>query len=241
MLRIAIRAAEYRIGLPSTSNTPDHSAWYDLGASVHLWALRTLKEDKLGPLVIKYFSKAVKHDPGNDKYWVALGLAYFTTTPRAAQHAFVKALEIDGKNAQTWATLGLLYLHHGDVDLAEEVLQRAQTLDPDCTVAWVGQAVAAELRGERAHADALFVHATTLDEILVSYKHWKEDRADDFLSPRRIIIRAIDCSIARGWFHNLRPKFWTIFSPRITSLRGIAREGRTMLRVYTSSPSSANV
>ncbi|EFI28195.1 superkiller protein 3 SKI3 [Coprinopsis cinerea okayama7 len=166
MLRIAIRAAEYRIGLPSTSSTPDHSAWYDLGASVHLWALRTRKEDKLGPLVIKYFSKAVKHDPGNDKYWVALGLAYFTTTPRAAQHAFVKALEIDGKNAQTWATLGLLYLHHGDVDLAEEVLQRAQTLDPDCTVAWVGQAVAAELRGERAHADALFVHATTLDEIL---------------------------------------------------------------------------
>ncbi|TFK25481.1 superkiller protein 3 SKI3 [Coprinopsis marcescibilis] len=164
VLRMALRSAEYRIGITST-NKPDQSAWYDLGVTLQLRTIRDPKPETTA-LAIKYVSKAVQHDPGNDRYWITLGQAYFSSNPRAAQHCLVKALEIDGKNSSTWATLGFLYLHHLDVPLAAEAFQRAQVLDPDCTAAWIGQGLIAAEKGDQTHSDALFLHATSLDQVV---------------------------------------------------------------------------
>jgi superkiller protein 3 len=62
----------------------------------------------------------------------------------------------------TWTNLGLLYLHHNDVELANEVLYRAQTLDSDYAVTWVGQALVATANGHDAEAKAMFAHAVGL-------------------------------------------------------------------------------
>jgi superkiller protein 3 len=112
--------------------------------------------------MFEVLKKAVQSDPGNDMYWVGLGNAYFATHAKAAQHAYIKALDIDSRNAATWVNLGLLYFHHEDIELANEAFYRAQVLDPDNTVAWVGQFLVARVNNDRVDATRLLEHAVGL-------------------------------------------------------------------------------
>ena len=68
----------------------------------------------------------------------------------------------------TWTNLGLLYLYHDDLQLANEALYRAQTLDPDYTVAWAGQGLVATANGHDTEARAMFEHAVGLTADVVS-------------------------------------------------------------------------
>ena len=62
----------------------------------------------------------------------------------------------------TWTNLGLFYAYYGDTEIAKESLNKAQVLDPDYSLAWIGQAIIAAAVGEYAQASALFEHAVTL-------------------------------------------------------------------------------
>lgn len=73
------------------------------------------------------------------------------------------------KDVVTWTNLGLLYLHHNDVELANEALYRAQTLDPDYAIAWIGQALVATANGHESEAAAMFEHAVGLTANVVTY------------------------------------------------------------------------
>ncbi|RXW12392.1 hypothetical protein EST38_g13464 [Candolleomyces aberdarensis] len=164
-LLISILAAEYRVSLSPTNS--DTSAWYDLGMGVRAWSIQSGNQDeKVVQFIIACITEAVKREPMNASYWTALGTAYFVSNPRAAQHSFIKALEIENKRASTWCDLGLLYLFHEDTELAQEAFQRAQVLDPDCTLAWVGQALISRSAGDEKGATALFSHATGLDHAI---------------------------------------------------------------------------
>ena len=46
---------------------------------------------------IVQFKHALRLDPNNDTFWVALGNATFLSQPAICQHSYVRALEIDGK------------------------------------------------------------------------------------------------------------------------------------------------
>lgn len=72
------------------------------------------------------------------------------------------------QNVVTWTNLGLLYFHHADLELANEALYRAQTLDPDYTLAWVGQGLVATAHGHEVDARTLFEHAVGLTADVVS-------------------------------------------------------------------------
>lgn len=58
--------------------------------------------------------------------------------------------------------MGLFYLHYEDSELANEAFYKAQTLDPDYALAWVGQGLVATANGHAQEARALFEHATGL-------------------------------------------------------------------------------
>lgn len=68
----------------------------------------------------------------------------------------------------TWTKLGLLYLHYGDLELANQTFNRVQTLDAEYTLAWLGQALVAIAHGYDADATILLEHAVTLTMSVVS-------------------------------------------------------------------------
>lgn len=139
---------------------------------------------------------ALRSDPGNEVYWNALGVINFTTNQKIAQHSFIKALELDPKvipfcpgfvsfephltptsiqSPVYWTHLGLLYLHNDDPELANHALYKAQVLNPDYTLAWVGQSFVAVANGHLDHAKAVLEHALTLPVQIVSLL-WLRDR-----------------------------------------------------------------
>jgi superkiller protein 3 len=62
-----------------------------------------------------------------------------------------------------WNNLGFLYLHHSDYELASESFTRAQTLDPDNAVSWIGQALLRSITGLESEAQELLAYAITLN------------------------------------------------------------------------------
>ncbi|KAJ2553131.1 Superkiller protein 3 [Coemansia sp. RSA 1933] len=64
-----------------------------------------------------------------------------------AQHAFIMASRRSPSSPVPWANLGYLYMHHGDVELANRAFSKAQTIDPEFTPGWIGQAIVAETLG----------------------------------------------------------------------------------------------
>ncbi|KAF8070280.1 TPR-like protein [Lyophyllum atratum] len=166
VLEIAAAAYSYRISLDSSEMTPKSgSPWFDLGIALHSWVVKStgdVNASKAQAEVVSCLTHALRENPGSDLYWAGLGDAFFLSNAKNAQHAYIKALEIDSKNAATWTKLGLLYLYHSDVELANESLYRAQTLDPDYAVAWIGQALVAIENGHDTEATAMFEHAVGL-------------------------------------------------------------------------------
>ena len=72
------------------------------------------------------------------------------------------------QNVVTWTNLGFLYLYHNDPELANETFYRAQVLDPDYHLAWVGQGLVATRNGHQADSRALLEHAVSLTAEVVS-------------------------------------------------------------------------
>ena len=67
-----------------------------------------------------------------------------------------------------WTKIGLLYLHHNDTNLATEAFLKAQTLDADHTLAWIGQALVAIWGGNETDAHTLLEHAVGMSADVVS-------------------------------------------------------------------------
>ncbi|KAI0644651.1 TPR-like protein [Trametes meyenii] len=164
-LETALAAYDYRLTLGAIDDTAKATAFFDLGSALSTFGRRTLdgaKRDRAQQHAITQFKEALRLEPGNDAFWVALGNATFLSQPGVCQHSYIRALEVDNKNAATWTNLGLFYLHHEDPELANEAFYKAQTLDPDYALAWVGQGLVATANGHNKEARALFEHATTL-------------------------------------------------------------------------------
>ncbi|KDQ57736.1 hypothetical protein JAAARDRAFT_35420 [Jaapia argillacea MUCL 33604] len=168
VLELAIAAYNYRISMSSNETTDSGSSWFDLGAALHYLATinpasaNSDRHAKATQQAIVCIKQALRNEVDNDAYWNALGNINFTDHPKTAQHAYIKALDINSKDVTTWTNLGLLYLYHEDFALANEAFYKAQTLDPDYTVAWIGQGLVATANGHAAEAKALFEHAVGL-------------------------------------------------------------------------------
>ncbi|KIY52714.1 hypothetical protein FISHEDRAFT_69529 [Fistulina hepatica ATCC 64428] len=160
-LEVAALAYDYPMAL-ALEETIGGSSWFDLGMILRSWATRTMdqvKKERAEKHAIACFTNALREEPSNDACWIALADAHFIDQPKIAQHAYIKAIEIASKNVVPWTNLGLLYLYHDDIPLANEALHRAQTLDPDHTVAWIGQFIVAMKNKHENDAATLLEHA----------------------------------------------------------------------------------
>ena len=78
-----------------------------------------------------------------------------------AQHCFIKSLQIDETSAVSWTNLGVLYLLHEDLRLAHECFKKAQALEPEYSIAWIGQAFIAQTVDREQSID-FFRHSAEL-------------------------------------------------------------------------------
>ncbi|KAF8270248.1 TPR-like protein [Lactarius quietus] len=159
-------ALNHRISLGLLGAATTGSAWFDFGLALFNLAKRVIpqgeKRDKVLQQALASIKEAIRAQPTEDNYWRALGDMNLVSRPKEAQHAYIRALEIDPKNVGVWTSFGFLCFFHDDLDLANDAFLKAQTLDPDHTMAWVGQALVATRNGHQADSRMLFEHAVSL-------------------------------------------------------------------------------
>ncbi|KAH7888376.1 superkiller protein 3 [Phlebopus sp. FC_14] len=164
----AIAAYDYRVTIGSSEDIALASSLFDLGVGLYVWSTESSGREAALGAATELLKQALQKEPGNAAYWTALANIYLLDKPKASQHAYIRALELDSKasstycNVAAWVNLGLLYLYHNDLELANEALLRAQILDPDYTLAWVGQALVATANGHDVDARTLLEHAVGL-------------------------------------------------------------------------------
>jgi hypothetical protein len=76
------------------------SALFDLSIAIHSIIPKLTEhqsEKALSDAANSAILDALKHSPGNEWYWNALGNIKFLREPKLAQHAYIKALETDSK------------------------------------------------------------------------------------------------------------------------------------------------
>ncbi|KNF03722.1 hypothetical protein PSTG_03244 [Puccinia striiformis f. sp. tritici PST-78] len=94
--------------------------------------------------------------------WNTLGVLTFTLNPRLSQHAFIRSVELMPKNHIAWTNLGFFYVTHSDLELANEAFERAQLIEPDWSLSWMGRALIASLSDQQDKAGELVEHAYSL-------------------------------------------------------------------------------
>jgi len=165
-------------------------AWYNLGWTEYRAHVCLEQEgDNTGSLTtflraaMKCFKRAIELEANNAEFWNSLGVITTTLSPKVAQHAFVRSLHINDRSVHTWANLGALYLLQGDTELAHQAFSRAQSQDPDYSLAWAGEGIVALLTGDATEALSHFTHAFELAESsLLLTKRQYAVSAFDFLS-----------------------------------------------------------
>lgn len=186
LLQLSVYLYKLRVVLNASDDKVAGSAWADLATALYCASramlLPSAQHFLLSPELpvtvesaeaqsaqarlqaIGSIKEALRHEPGQEAYWLLLGNLTFQSSVKLAQHCFVRAIENAPKSPIGWTNLGLLYLRHGDVDLANESLIKAQTVDPDYGAAWVGQALIAQHYGDHRASRVLFEHAVSLTE-----------------------------------------------------------------------------
>ncbi|KAB2105991.1 Superkiller protein 3 [Alternaria gaisen] len=146
-------------------------AWYNLGWTEYRAHVCLEQEDTEGfklttylRAAMKCFKRAIELEAGNSEFWNSLGVITTTLSPKVAQHAFVRSLHLNERSVHTWTNLGALYLLQNDHELAHTAFSRAQSQDPDYSLAWVGEGIIALLTGDSNEALSHFTHAFELSE-----------------------------------------------------------------------------
>lgn len=100
VLEVTIATYDHRVELGSSEAVAMGSAWFDFSVALRSLAQRLPPSGRRTEVITqtsKSLIAAIRTDPMNDVYWVALGDVNFVEQPKTAQHAYIKALEIDSK------------------------------------------------------------------------------------------------------------------------------------------------
>ncbi|KAG7800407.1 hypothetical protein KL944_003980 [Ogataea haglerorum] len=134
------------------------SVTYNLGVA-YLVAFLRLERSFLQECSIKAFKQAIVLENDNPEYWNSLGIVSLVQSPKVAQHCFIKASSLSPRDPAPWTHLAVLYMHHGDLDLANQCFLRVQSLAPGQATCWTGRALVEEAKGDNKSASQLLTHA----------------------------------------------------------------------------------
>ncbi|KAH3666474.1 hypothetical protein OGAPHI_003470 [Ogataea philodendri] len=134
------------------------STAYNLGVA-YLAAFLKLEKKELQESAIKAFKNAILLENDNPEYWNSLGVASLSQNAKVAQHCFIKASSLSPRDPIPWTHLAVLYMHYGDMDLANQCFLRVQSLAPGQSSCWTGRALVEEANGNEQNASQLLTHA----------------------------------------------------------------------------------
>jgi superkiller protein 3 len=170
-LKAAILAQKRAIASCAHDKHAQAVAWYNLGWTEYRAHVCVEQEgDNDGRITnflraaMKCFHRAIGLEAGNSEFWNSLGVITTTLNAKVAQHAFVRSLHLNDRSVHTWTNLGALYLLQNDTELAHQAFSRAQSQDPEYSLAWVGEGLVALLFGDANEALSHFTHAFELAE-----------------------------------------------------------------------------
>ncbi|KAJ1987549.1 Superkiller protein 3 [Coemansia spiralis] len=199
LFQLAQQSALLRI-LTATSPMLASAAWVDLGrlyyerkTAIHPTILQpeeadaaAVKAEAVGELLSEAAARcalaAIQLDAGNANAYNLQGVVASCTQvdnqqqAALAQHAFIMASRHSPGSAVPWANLGYLYMHHGDIELANRAFSEAQRVDPEFAPGWVGQAIIAETLGSSECVE-LFetcLFASTMPKAVADYGYAKQ-------------------------------------------------------------------
>jgi len=106
-LEAAVAAYDYRITVGSSDDATLPSSLYDLAVALHGWVLKQPSDatEQASKAANSFLIQALQKEPGNAKFWTALGDLHFIHKPKLSQHAYIKALEVNNK-------VGKAYVYH---------------------------------------------------------------------------------------------------------------------------------
>lgn len=171
VLKAAILAQKRAISSCAHDIHAQAVAWYNLGWTeyrAHVCLEQEGDQEKKPGVFLraamKCFKRAIELEAGNAEFWNSLGVVTTALNPKVAQHAFVRSLHLNERSVHTWTNLGALYLLENDLELAHTAFSRAQSQDPDYSLAWVGEGIVALVTGNSNEALSHFTHAFELSE-----------------------------------------------------------------------------
>jgi superkiller protein 3 len=110
------------------------------------------ESDKTDSKAVECVRNSVNLEKSNHSFWNSLGVCYVNEASKndinedkrklnneIAQHCFIKSIQLNDNDAIAWTNLGVFYLIHNEIELAHRCFQRAQSIDPEYTIAWIGQ------------------------------------------------------------------------------------------------------
>jgi superkiller protein 3 len=188
-LRAAILAQKRAIASCTHDKHAQAVAWYNLGWTEYRAHVCLEQEgDSDGRITtflraaMKCFHRAIGLEAGNSEFWNSLGVITTTLNPKVAQHAFVRSLHLNDRSVHTWTNLGALYLLQNDTELAHQTFSRAQSQDPDYSLAWVGEGLVALLFGDANEALSHFTFELAESSLLLTKRQYAVSTFDFLIS-----------------------------------------------------------
>lgn len=161
----SILAAKKNVLASTIDKTAHAAAWYNLGwTEYRCYSVLRPRKDAYRQAAVRCFRRAIKLESRNAEFWNALGCAIGSAHVRVAQHCFVRSLNIYERNPQPWTNLATLYMLADDLQLSNEAFSRAQSVDPEYPLCWVGQGFLAQLYDKEEEARGLFEHAASISD-----------------------------------------------------------------------------
>ncbi|KAJ3317460.1 Tetratricopeptide repeat protein 37 [Boothiomyces sp. JEL0866] len=148
----------------ASKNTQLANYCHDLGLSLY-YRSKTSTEYSEGILEssIKFLKISLRYSPDSISSWNTLGIVTHKINPKISQHSFIRALELDSQLGFLWCNLGYFYYLNGDIDLAGQCFAKCQSVDPEYSLGWLGQALIAETLGSEEFD--LFEHSFELGKV----------------------------------------------------------------------------
>ncbi|UCS20767.1 uncharacterized protein HLK63_G09801 [Nakaseomyces glabratus] len=161
LLILCAKYALYLTGEDISQATVGSSLWGNLGLA-ELNAYSLFDETEYRESAIMCFKKSIQFQSNYVESWFGLAVSTMDFNYRVSQHCFIKAMSLSPRDPTIIFAYAMLSLRCNDIDLATQLINKAQTISPAESSPWLGLALLNEKKNGSSNSVSLFSHAFVL-------------------------------------------------------------------------------